>query len=307
MKYNTKVHKKTREIYDEQHKRILNNEKTMKRFLNMIQEPYFGLEPNYFKGKKIIDVGCGNTAKLLIRFHDFGCSDLVGLELGSDFKNDVANNFLKYKIPKDNFNLISGSVLELPCEDNSFDFVCCHGVLLHLNNFDEVEKGFKELSRICKKGGYLYVVSGLQGGLIENILPAIRDYYMHNKNFKNIIDNIHPHDFKEVVDFIKEKIFKHENEKLDLSFFDSKKLFDEDLCITIQNLMQAPVRLQISEEMFIKYYKNNNFDKIRRLKRYVKRDNIRRFFSPLHYYRDNRISKILYGSGNLEFIAKKKN
>lgn len=296
------IHTKTRNVYDKQHKRVLNDKKTMKRFLNMIQESYFGLETNYFNDKKLIDVGCGNAGYLLMRFHDFGCTDLTGLELGDEFKKDITDSLLRYNNPKEHFKLVSGSVLDLPFEDNSFDFVSCHGVLLHLNDLDEVKKGFAELTRICKRNGYLYVVGGVYGGLLEYIYPKIREYYRKNEDFKNLIDNLHPDDFQEVASFVKEKILKHERKEINLEFL--KDLFDEDLCITTQNILQAPVRLQISEELFRGYYEDNGFGEIRRLKRYVKRENIRSFFSPLHYYRDNQLSKVLYGAGNLEFIGK---
>lgn len=43
----------------------------------------------------------------------------------------------------------------------------------------------------------------------------------------------------------------------------------------------------------------------RRLTRYVKRKNIRKFTAQLHTVRDNPLVDMIYGTGNLEFIAEK--
>ena len=53
-------------------------------------------------------------------------------------------------------------------------------------------------------------------------------------------------------------------------------------------------------------YKKNGFTDIRRIKRFVKRNDIRKFFAPLHFERENKISQLLYGQGYMQFIGKKK-
>ena len=82
---NEKINEETRKVYHEQHTRVANDEVAMNRFLNMIQEDYFGLGQGFFHGKKVLDAGCGDTAKLLIRFSQFGATELVGLDLGNEF------------------------------------------------------------------------------------------------------------------------------------------------------------------------------------------------------------------------------
>jgi hypothetical protein len=84
-----------------------------------------------------------------------------------------------------------------------------------------------------------------------------------------------------------------------------KDLLDEDLCVFIQNFTQAPVRLAIDEKFIRTHYSKHGFAVPNKLKRYVKRENIRKFFAPLHFDSENAISKLLYGSGNLEFLAQK--
>lgn len=296
--------KETREVYHKQHMRIADDAKAMKRFINMFSKDYFGLGDEYFRDKRILDAGCGDTAKLMIALNGFGATDLHGLELGTDFISIAQQSLEKHGVPKNQVKLTSGSVTEIPYEDHYFDFVACHGVLVHLNNVEEVEKAFSELCRVTKPEGYLYTVFGVVGGFFEDaIVPAVRDYYRTNLEFKNLIDNIKQEDFSKVIDFISKEIKKHTEEEYDLNFL--KDLLDTDLCVTIQNIIQAPVRLKIDKSFIINQYTKNNFDNIKPLKRYVKRENIRKFFAPLHFEREYPISQILYGGGNLEFIARK--
>ena len=84
-----------------------------------------------------------------------------------------------------------------------------------------------------------------------------------------------------------------------------KPLFDIDLCASIQDVLQTPLRLSFPENFIIDEYKKNGFKNIKQLKKYIERNNIRKFTAPLHYYTNNKISKMLYGSGYLEYIGKK--
>jgi hypothetical protein len=140
--------------------------------------------------------------------------------------------------------------------------------------------------------------------LEEAIFPAIREYYNKNSDFKELIDNINPEFFKKLFEFINNEAVKHTETSLNIE--SASQLFDTDLCVFIQNVTQAPVRLQISPEFVCQQYNKYNFINLRRLKRYVKRQNIRQFFAPLHYNHEHPVSKLLYGSGNLEYIAQKK-
>jgi len=294
----------TRAVYHKQHLRIAKDKRAMKRFIGMFSNEYFGLSHDYFKGRKILDAGCGDTAKVMIGLYKLGARDIHGIDLGEEFI-PVAESSLKTNgVPLDLINLKTASVLEIPYEDNHFDFVVCHGVLLHLNNIDEVEIAFSELARVTKPGGYLYTVYGIVGGLFEDaIIPAIRKYYTKDHRFKNFIDNVSPEDFAQVFDTIMKGINHYQGETIDLEFL--KTLLDVDFCVFLQNLIQAPVRLPISENLIRDLYSKNGIKNLRRLKRYVKRENIRKFVAPLHYDIEHPISKLLYGSGNLEFIGEK--
>lgn len=296
----------TRNIYHEQHKRIANDEKAMNRFLGMYSHEYFGLDKKFFSNAKALDAGCGDTAKLLIALYRMGCRDIHGMDLGNDFLPIARSSLHNFDVPEDIVSLKTGSVIDLPYKDNEFDFVCCHGVMQHLNNVEEAEQAFSELSRVVAPGGYLYTVYSNVGGLLEEaIFPAIRDYYHKDDNFKKFVDKISPEMLHDLCDMIYKERANRENVEEDLDGL--KELLDVDLCVTVQNVIQAPVRMTqlLNEQWVANQYDKCGFDEPRRLRRYVKRKNIRKFFAPLHFNIENEVSKILYGTGNLEYISQK--
>ena len=61
----TKIEKLTKQIYTSQHLNfsIGKDKSIFNRFLNHVKQPsYYSLTKNFFKGKSVLDVGCGNTA-----------------------------------------------------------------------------------------------------------------------------------------------------------------------------------------------------------------------------------------------------
>jgi len=297
------TNEETRKIYHEQHKRVAGDEIAMRRFMSMLDTDYFNVEADFFKGKKVLDAGCGDTAKLSIKFAKLGAT-VVGCDLGEDFIPIAEASVARWG-GSNAISFESANVIDLPFEDESFDFVCCHGVLLHLADFEQVDMAFSELSRVLKKGGALYTVYGVVGGLIEKaIIPAVREYYSNNTDFRVFIDNIDTADFASIYEF-SERLSQQMGIDLELDKDKLAELFDTDFCVMLQNIIQAPVRLEISEEFVRNLYQKNGFGEVARLRRFVKRRNVRKYFAPLHFEYENKISKLFYGSGNLEFISYK--
>ncbi len=92
---------------------------------------------------KILNVGVatGRTSELLEQFgtvksveYDKACFEFVRENLDID--------------------IINGSILELPFEDNSFDWVCAFDVIEHV---DDDKKAVEEMQRVCKPGGHVFV------------------------------------------------------------------------------------------------------------------------------------------------------
>jgi ubiquinone/menaquinone biosynthesis C-methylase UbiE len=95
-------------------------------------------------GKCGLEVGCGNGKNLLYR------SDLKLKGI------DICENFVKICHNK-NLDVIQGNMTSLPFEDNSFDFVFSIAAVHHLNSEELRIKAIKEMFRVCKPNGLVFV------------------------------------------------------------------------------------------------------------------------------------------------------
>src|SRR5882762_2103962 len=111
------IAEETRRIYHEQHNRVAADKTAMDRFIAMFTHEYFGLDRAYFSGAKAIDVGCGNTGKLLIGLHNLGCRDITGVDLGSEFVEPTRQSLARHGVV--GVTLKPGSILDLPFPDAS--------------------------------------------------------------------------------------------------------------------------------------------------------------------------------------------
>lgn len=121
-------------------------------------------EPNGFsvenlKGKTALDIGCG-SGRYTFALGKLGCKSVVGVDYGQRGLN-VAREIVK-KSNIQNISFKKADVLELPFEDESFDFVLCHGVLHHTEN---MEKGLYEMVRIAKKRATIWLYLYGDGGI----------------------------------------------------------------------------------------------------------------------------------------------
>jgi len=100
-----------------------------------------------------------------------GCDadDLVVESLPSD----IYTNKLQYNI---------GSLDKLPFDEETKDFVVCSCVIQHLNSFQELDIAIKEMSRILKVGGKLYLM--FKSGNNDTKLTHFNNYYKEERSFR---------------------------------------------------------------------------------------------------------------------------
>lgn len=117
------------------------------------------IDTSYFAGKKALDIGCG-SGRFTFALKKLGCSPVQGVDYG-DQGLGIANDLVQKSQEKD-ISFSKVNVLDLPFEDETFDFVFCNGVLHHTEN---MEKGIEEMIRVAKKGAklwlYLYADNGI--------------------------------------------------------------------------------------------------------------------------------------------------
>ena len=104
------------------------------------------LPKNFFDGKTVVDVGCGNgrIGRLIAPM----CKEYIGCDL-----SESVYAFPSY-LNTNNITLVRASGTNLPLEDESIDVSICWGVLHHM---DEPFKGLDELMRVTKPGGEILI------------------------------------------------------------------------------------------------------------------------------------------------------
>ena len=89
----------------------------------------------------IADIGCGN-GKNMVPGEDL---EFVGV--------DISTELCKIASVKTGFKVLTGSVLDLPFDNNSFDHAISIAVLHHLSNKKDRIKALSEIVRVIKPGG----------------------------------------------------------------------------------------------------------------------------------------------------------
>lgn len=100
--------------------------------------------------KKILVVGAG-TGVEMIQFHRLGCK-VTGIE-----PDQKAVEILRLKADREKISqdkIVKAVAEKLPFGNNSFDFIYCFTVLEHVL---DVEKSIKEMIRVTKKNGYIFI------------------------------------------------------------------------------------------------------------------------------------------------------
>jgi ubiquinone/menaquinone biosynthesis C-methylase UbiE len=307
----TPVEKKTKQIYIEQHKNYSIDKSIFNRFLNVAKEPAtYGLSKKYFKNKSILDAGCGNSGYFQIAMKSLLASKITCLDIGVDWIPELKNVISSYNLSQDSFEYVEGSICKLPFADESFDFVVSNGVIMHLETLDHCVNALRELTRVTKKGGYLYVYSGIDSpGIVDKyIVPALRRAYMEDNSFQKFIDTLdHKKITTELIEaFVKAQVFDKSISKAFIKSIES--LFTLDSKTFTQNMLQVPAQhgprldfIWIETQLKILGFKN-----IKRIKeRYWKRNDYRKYLAPLHYFRKKKLAKVLYGNGHVKVLAKK--
>ncbi|WP_019616977.1 class I SAM-dependent methyltransferase [Psychromonas ossibalaenae] len=126
------------------------------------------------KGKKVLEVGAF-LGPVSITLKGMGY-DVSATEIPEFHEsNSLVELYKKYDIPFHSINLKNH---ELPFESNSFDVVVICEVIEHLN-FNPLLI-LKELNRILKKGGYLYIGMPNQAYILNRI-KLLAGKSIHNK------------------------------------------------------------------------------------------------------------------------------
>lgn len=91
------------------------------------------------------DIGCGNGKNMNYR------NDCIFK--GCDFSEKLVNICKNKKL-----DVIYGNILNIPFENELFDYTLCIAVIHHLSDIDKRKKAIEELLRITKKNGEILIL-----------------------------------------------------------------------------------------------------------------------------------------------------
>jgi ubiquinone/menaquinone biosynthesis C-methylase UbiE len=121
-------------------------------------------------GARVAEIGCGNGKNMLYR------NDLKWE--GCDFSKELVKIC---KIKK--LNVKYGNILDIPYNDNSFEYTLCVAVLHHLSTPLKIRQAIKELVRITKRKGKIFIlVWSFEQDESSKVSFTVQDNYINWKN-----------------------------------------------------------------------------------------------------------------------------
>jgi len=288
------IEKNSRQVFGSHHAAEQANEDIFQRKLQYYtQDPYEYLEipRGWFEGKKALDAGSGTALPTTQILLEAGAT-VTSLDLPGEYPFDDSRIRDRFK---GKYNLMRGNVLELPFEDHSFDYVHCQGVLHHTV---DAKKGFKELTRVCKPGGHVYITVFGTSGLFREVEDFFRAKYKKDEKFKSWVDNLTGEELKGYI--------RWTNQNMEENFPPiPEDLLDEDMAVTIKDRMQAPLYERYSQEEVFSWFTENGLNP-KRVSRYAHGyKNLRRYFCPQYKNYNHPIAKLFNGEGLIQVIGKK--
>lgn len=114
-----------------------------------------------FSEKVCLDAGCGG-GRYVVALVRLGAKKVCGIDVSKE-AIEAAQVRVDARGLSDKVELKVASVLDIPYEDAAFDYVVSSGVIHHT---PDPKKGFRELTRVLKPGGTLFLSVYGRGGLI---------------------------------------------------------------------------------------------------------------------------------------------
>ncbi|MEL7047574.1 MAG: class I SAM-dependent methyltransferase [Pseudomonadota bacterium] len=113
--------------------------------MNHFFTEHFGIEPSYYSGKRILDVGCGPVGTLEWATD---AAERVGLD-------PLADKYVKLTGGKHAMRYVKSGSEDIPFEDGHFDIVTTFNSLDHV---EDVDQTISELCRVLRPGGDLLLI-----------------------------------------------------------------------------------------------------------------------------------------------------
>lgn len=129
------------------------------------------MKERFHTGEKILDAGCGSGRNLIWFIKNN--LDIYGIDKDESAINYLKAVFLHFK--KDRFQ--TAEIAALPFEDNFFDHIISSAVLHFAESFSEFNKMVKEMVRVLKPSGSLFIRMTSDIGIENKVMPIENGVY----------------------------------------------------------------------------------------------------------------------------------
>lgn len=163
---------------------------------------FFGLNREFYAGKKILDIGCGPRGSL-------EWADMARERIGLD---PLADSYMKIGAAEHKMRYVNAYSEAIPFEDGYFDVVSSTNSLDHV---DDLDKAISEISRVLAPGGsFLLIVEvnhpatkcepiSFSWNITERFLPEMKLVY--EKHYEMDPSRLMPRSVRE------ERYYKHDD------------------------------------------------------------------------------------------------
>jgi ubiquinone/menaquinone biosynthesis C-methylase UbiE len=308
MKVRNNIEKETRKVFHEIHTaRFSLPDKNNERLVRGINSEFLKLPPDFLKGKVCADLGCGSALRCTTDLLEMGAGKVHAIDLDESILepgNKILGSNPDYQ---DRYELNLGSLLDLPYDDNFFDFVICNGVVHHTT---DDRKSLDELFRVLKPGGKAFIMVYGSGGLLTRfVMETLRDEYKDSSSLRTFLnEELDEEWLQKQIDYLIDnleddgtKYYKANKKLLECL----KILVDEDFILTLKDRICAPIYEMYTEEQFIEMLTETGFTSHYRVSKKPHYFNIRGIFAELYKDYDHPLAKLLYGHGLINIVATK--
>ena len=298
---------KTRGVFHKIHLDHLSDPHVRDRHSNLVEPSIMGLPDDYFVGLTCGDIGCGSAVHGTVNLLSLDAAYVHALDLDESFIEPAQKRLAENHAFDDRWALDVGSLMALPYDQDTFDFIICAGVIHHVS---DDRRAVEEIYRVLKNEGKAYLsVTGGTGVLNRFWMEIVREEYSKNEEIQDIVRagkleswlKIQLSDLRENIDKEDEASYQSS-----IAFIDSLiRLIDNDLMLSIADVLEAPKYKTYSEAEWLSLLKDCGFTEIHRFFKKPKYKNVRKIVSPLYYNHQNPLARILYGDGSMNVLVTK--
>ena len=131
--------------------------------------------------ESILDIATG-TGDLAINLVETGASKIVGLDISSGML-DIGKSKIQKRGLDEKIDMVLGDSEQMPFEENSFDAIT---VAFGVRNFEDLEKGLKDIYRVLKPGGTFVILETS----VPTKMPFKQGYTLYSKAILPLIGRV---------------------------------------------------------------------------------------------------------------------